>query len=201
MAATAAAAAASTTKCLRRLFSPSQHLWVDSSNSSSTFVAGLSGRRRRRLLQIGLTERGMEDIGDVTMIQLSFLQQQQQKPMVVARGHPLVTIHFEGHSITSADELYHAVWETYEDTVTVESPVEGIVATVILTGTDTAATGAASATTLFDPDMEEMDADTILATLEVSEEEWLRACRDGQLVSEEDYQHRLLGLARGKFAK
>merc|ERR1712129_175737 len=49
------------------------------------------------------------------------------KESKIDEGKMLVQIEWEGQSITSADELYHTVWETYEGMTCIQSPVSGVV--------------------------------------------------------------------------
>jgi len=43
----------------------------------------------------------------------------------IGRGDQLFRIEWEGHQITSADELYHTVWNTVTGSTTVTAPVAG----------------------------------------------------------------------------
>jgi hypothetical protein len=168
-------AASTVAKQALRMFHPSRHLWIDT----------VSKTLSHRHLQIGLTERGLEDIGDVTSIQCLI-----EKGRSVTRGQELLQIHYEGHSITSADELYHTVWETFDDYVTIESPLSG-----------TTEEECGKSQILNNLDEEEIDSDTILVTLTVPEEEWKRGCQEQQLVDEQQYMRLIRSMTRGKFAE
>ena len=179
-----------------RMFHPSRHLWVRATSTTTTASAssGLSYHRPlHRMLEIGLTERGIEDIGDITSIKTSMIMNlgnendnKNNNAIVVqnvnnnvSKGDELLQIHFEGHTITSADELYHTIWETYSDLLSVKSPVSGSV--VDITHDD------------------DFDEDTVIVKMEVSEEEWQDACRN-QLIPEPGYLRLLETLPRGKFS-
>ena len=72
------------------------------------------------MLEMGLTERGIDDIGDVSSIQLVV-----HKNNLLSEGDDLLRIEWEGHSITSADELYHTVWENFSGVTILKSPLDG----------------------------------------------------------------------------
>jgi hypothetical protein len=74
---------------------------------------------KSHVLELGLTRRGVEDIGDVQSITLGKSQ--------VLRGEELLTVLWEGHNINEADELYHTVWKTIEGVKTIKSPVTGFI--------------------------------------------------------------------------
>ncbi|KAG7367271.1 hypothetical protein IV203_029942 [Nitzschia inconspicua] len=157
-----------------RMICPSRHVWIEMISKSST----------HRWVQIGLTERGIEDIGDVSSIQ-SFIHPGQ----CITRGQEIVKIHFEGHAITAADELYHTVWETFEGQLAVVSPVSG---TVLEQQNE------------IESDLqeeEEIDSDTVLAALMITGDEWKQTCRETQLVNEQQYQILIQNMTRGKFAE
>jgi hypothetical protein len=92
-------------------------------------------------------------------------------------------IHFEGHSITAADELYHTSWETFSDKMNILSPLSG---------------------TLGDNDNsfhhdQIIDEETVLATIKVEEEEFQRQCKEGNLVHEPQYLKLVRSISPGKF--
>jgi glycine cleavage system H lipoate-binding protein len=142
------------------------------------------------MLEIGLTERGLEDLGDITSIKKSITvnlgnnnsssSSNSRSNPIVSKGDELLQIHFEGHTITSADELYHTVWETYSDLLSVKSPVSGAVVDIT-------------------HDHEDFDEGTVIVKMEVAEEEWQDACRN-HLLPEPGYLNLLETLPRGKFA-
>jgi hypothetical protein len=155
-----------TKKCFR-MFLPAQHLWIETISSSHS----------HRWLRIGLTQRGLEDIGDITSIQPSI---SAKTGGFVDRGQDLMRINFDGHSITSADELYHTVWDTFSDQVSIFSPLPGLLLPIAVRD-------------------EKINEDTSLATLKVSEDEWQQAC-ERYLVHESQYRKLILNWPRGKFS-
>jgi glycine cleavage system H lipoate-binding protein len=170
-----------------RMFHPSRHLWIRATTTTTSAAAssGLSYHHRplHRMLEIGLTERGLEDLGDITSIKKSItvnLGNNNSSNPIVSKGDELLQIHFEGHTITSADELYHTVWETYSDLLSVKSPVSGAVVDIT-------------------HDHEDFDEGTVIVKMEVAEEEWQNACRN-HLLPEPGYLNLLETLPRGKFA-
>lgn len=69
-------------------------------------------------VQVGLTEKGLERIGDITRIT-------SVTNTNVATGQELLKIDWEGYTRTEADELYHAVWDSIEGHHIIHSPVNG----------------------------------------------------------------------------
>jgi hypothetical protein len=47
-------------------------------------------------------------------------------PRRVKFGDEILKVHWDGHLITRADELYHTVWETVSDTTSIRAPLDGI---------------------------------------------------------------------------
>lgn len=174
-------------KCFR-MFYPSRHLWFDTISKTSA-----STHRRRRRVQMGLTQRGLDDIGDV----VSITQPSHDQSNIITKGQELLRIHFEGHFITSADELYHTVWETYEDHLTIESPFSRILKekgySLVPSSTGNPIPR--------EQDEIVLDSDTVLITFQVPETEWERCIQQQQLVKEQQYQQLLRSMARGKFAE
>ena len=69
-------------------------------------------------LRIGLTRRGLEDVGDVHTVAA------RQKPGTsVAPGVPLLSIGWDALKISDADELYHTTWSAVEGETIITSPV------------------------------------------------------------------------------
>jgi hypothetical protein len=56
----------------------------------------------------------------------------KNRGMVVERGQTMMEIKWDGHAITSADELYHTVWENVEGMTPLQSPVSGLLQTVMM---------------------------------------------------------------------
>jgi hypothetical protein len=196
-------------KCAR-LFNPSNHLWFRAIPISSSFTSSPSSSSSSSSspirIEIGLTKRGIEDIGDITSIQSLVVPNNSSSTIInnninkfatanlVTRGQELVQIHYEGHTITSADELYHTVWETYTDQLSVCSPVEGQFIELDATTTTT--------TTTHNHGDDYIDDTTVLiANLITTKEEWESARVDNLLVEETCYLEAIRNLPRGKFAE
>jgi len=76
-------------------------------------------------IEMGLTSYGLRDIGDVTRIRKSLPPHNDGKSSKLIKDESFLLLDWEGYSITSADELYHTVWENKEGTYEVKSPVTG----------------------------------------------------------------------------
>mmetsp|Transcript_3895 Transcript_3895/g.9285 ORF Transcript_3895/g.9285 Transcript_3895/m.9285 type:complete len:160 (-) Transcript_3895:73-552(-) len=155
-------------KIARTLYNPLNHIWLRARKAASS--------SSHRILEVGLTERGMEDIGDVTSV--------KQPLNKLQKGDELLTIHFDGHSITSADELYHTVWETFSDQKSIMSPVSGKT-------TDDSSLEA----------LEEdgFDQDTVLVGIETTSQEWDEICKQKKFVDESEYFKIIERQPRGAF--
>lgn len=149
----------------RKLCSPSQHIWI---RARDTFVC--SKGNKSHVLDLGLTRRGVEDIGDVQSIVLV-------KPEV-RQGDDLLRVNWEGHNITAADELYHTMWETVEESITIKSPITGTVQET-------------------DIDNPWIDSDDYLLSIEASEHSVFSAF--STLVDEESYDKIVRKLPPGRF--
>jgi hypothetical protein len=181
----------------RRYFAPALNLWyravtrpqVATSDSASWCV------------QVGITERGLDDLGDVT----SVLQApafnttnnndnngrtsnnhiggalQQSPSAVVVAGQDLIRIHWEGYAQTTADELYHTVWETIEGVQTFPSPVSGQIEHI------------------FDNvDQEEVDEETVLVEVSCNEASLQQAAIGW--IEEKEYLDIIQRQSPGKFS-
>jgi glycine cleavage system H lipoate-binding protein len=153
-----------------RLFHPSRHIWFRASPQS----AGTANHALH--LEIGLTKRGLDDVGDMTLM----------RSMVsgnnVSKGDSLLQIEWEGHGITSADELYHTVWESFSGTTNVETPVSGQVEHINIIHNTMC-----------------IEEDTVLAKLETTEAEWNSAMT--KMVEEPEYLRIVGKIPLGKFAE
>ncbi len=139
----------------RKLFVPNCHLWIrptalaecqTTSNTRSTAAAELTkvsaSSSPLAIVDVGLTFRGMEDIGDVSGItssmevQNSSIRSKHQEgsnsnvdmnmKTFISAGEAVMKIEWDGHAHSEADELYHAVWETFTEVTNISSPVSGI---------------------------------------------------------------------------
>lgn len=68
-------------------------------------------------LRIGLTQRGLQDVGDVRHIHA------QPPGARVERGGELLRLEWDALTISDADELYHTRWAAVEGETTLASPV------------------------------------------------------------------------------
>ena len=129
----------------------------------------------------------------------------------IKRGDNLVTIDWEGHTITDADELYHTIWETFTDQTTIKSPINGKIMMMMTcrrpneeeeddeATTDTTTT--TTTTTIHDSNNADaadarstiLHEDTVLTTIITSLEELNMAYQNQILVNEEKYLKLLLG--------
>jgi hypothetical protein len=124
---------------------------------------------------MGLTKRGVEDIGDVSLILL-----ERDPEESLSEGEDLLRINWDCHSITSADELYHTVWETVYGVTKLKSPVAGTI----------------QATDIGNP---WVDADDSLLSIAASEKSIANAFP--KLMDEDAYNKLVEKLARGRFSE
>ena len=165
----------------RKFFHPAQHLWLRANKLSAASHA------YSWQVEVGLTQRGLQDIGDISkvMYNQSLSRQSHNRKTDLGwkaqTGDPLLSIEWECHSISSADELYHTVWESISETTHIKSPVSGTIQDVYTTP----------------PDKEEMDEDTVLARILAPYESLQEQL--AELMSEEQYQNFVDRTAPGKF--
>jgi hypothetical protein len=171
----------------RRYFAPALNLWyravtrpqLATSNAASWCV------------QVGITERGLDDLGDVTSVLQAHAFKnnntttnsalQQNPSAIVFAGQDLIRIHWEGYAQTSADELYHTVWDTIEGVETFPSPVSGQIEHIV-----------------DNVDQEEVDEDTVLVELSCDEASLQQAAAGW--IEEKEYLDIIQRQSRGKFA-
>ena len=143
--------------CGRKLFLPSQHLWLRATglNSGSSSMGTTSQRnggtdrgKLSWLVDIGLSLRGLGDIGDVSGVRCVRPVSSKQEGSIssgkddgigrngwVAKaGDEVLAIDWDAHKITAADELYHTVWETFSETTYIKAPVSGDIVAIIQPG-------------------------------------------------------------------
>lgn len=87
---------------------------------------------------------------------------------------------FIGYTHTSADEMYHTVWETVEGSKTIPSPVAGHVFSIV-----------------DNVEQEEVDEDTVLVEVSCDEASLREAA--GEWVEQDEYENRLHRQSPGKF--
>jgi glycine cleavage system H lipoate-binding protein len=177
----------------QKLFLPSRHMWL------RIIEAPLSSHLSKMpwMIDVGLTERGLDDIGDITSIQISsqFKMPSHESlkspnngnknnpipvPVPVSYGQDIVKLNWDGHLITKADELYHTIWETISETTSVVAPVDGEVCEIHCKEDD-----------------QWVDSDTALLTMstdgdliEMRKDEWMHA---------EEYEEYVYAMEKGKF--
>jgi glycine cleavage system H lipoate-binding protein len=156
-----------------RLFYPAHHLWLRATPIRS---AGVKNAQKYSL-EIGLTQRGLDDIGDMTLV-----MPMVQKETHIDEGNDMLRIEWEGHSITSADELYHTVWASFSGTTPIPSPVSGTVNEVNVV-----------------PPTSSIDEDTVLVKVTATEHEW-ESAQKTVLVKEPEYIRILRSIPPGQFA-
>ena len=88
------------------------HLWVNLSRRAKTAV----------IARIGLTERGLQDIGSVS--DYRYLKERSDS---TAPPLPLLELDWDAYKISNADELYHCSWEAVDGTAIIHSPIPGTV--------------------------------------------------------------------------
>lgn len=164
----------------QKFFLPNCHLWyrpvvIDEWTSSENKMRGMAGNTV--IIDIGITKRGLDDIGDITKI----LPQCGPKGTLIKQGQELVKIEWDAHVITTADELYHAVWENVNGVFSISSAVDGILAAAI----------PASVTFIDDTD--------VMATIATSKESMARAIRQHSLVDETTYHRMISRQSPGQF--
>eukprot|EP00339_Tiarina_fusa_P019996 CAMPEP_0116996868 /NCGR_PEP_ID=MMETSP0472-20121206/520_1 /TAXON_ID=693140 ORGANISM="Tiarina fusus, Strain LIS" /NCGR_SAMPLE_ID=MMETSP0472 /ASSEMBLY_ACC=CAM_ASM_000603 /LENGTH=180 /DNA_ID=CAMNT_0004695611 /DNA_START=114 /DNA_END=656 /DNA_ORIENTATION=+ len=169
-------------ECFRR-FHPSNHLWFRATPASPSTVSSTKSNKSL-LVEIGFTARGMEDIGDVLVLNKAW-NTTETTNQIVEPDTPLLHIEWEGHSITGADELYHTVWENFSGVSEVMTPLAGVVEAI---------NDKPSPRLWF-------DEDTVLAKVMTTKGEWIRAHKERILIKEPAYIRHVQGLPRGLFAE
>jgi hypothetical protein len=190
----------------RVLFHPSNHIWL----RAKPFTKNISSQlAQHRFLEIGITDRGLDDIGDIrniTSIHRS-MKKSNNSQQLIQRGDELLQIHFDGHTRTSADELYHAIWETYSDNVSIQSPISGRIEIVVGDDTDTDTDNDTNNNnnnnidTIFKSIVQNgIDEETVLIEIMTTEEEWKHACQqNSDFVNETEYLKIIQNIPRGSF--
>ncbi|CAB9507074.1 expressed unknown protein [Seminavis robusta] len=159
----------------RKLFFPNSHLWLRARKEL------LQAARLSWLVDVGLTQRKLDDIGDVSSVNTLVPQERVNRDCFVQAGQNIMEIQWDGLTISGADELYHTVYETYEESTLIQSPLSGMVLKV----------------NTLDPDREELDEDTILLQMRVDTDSLNLATKN--LVQEGEYNDFVRTLPRGRF--
>lgn len=159
-------------------------------------------------LDIGWTGRGLEEVGDVTAVRRLFpttnaawipgsldtatksgttITPTKATAFQVKPEDILIHVEWEGHSITSADELYHTIWNTFSGETVIRSPVAG---TVLET---------------WNNDDDNMDCileeDTVLVRMLTKVQDLERAIRNAGWINEVEYTRLLGTIPPGRFAE
>lgn len=131
-------------------------------------------------LEIGLTKRGLDEVGDLICIKklLPIDHSAEVRP-----GDALLRIDWEGHAITRADELYHTVWETMEGETRIRSPVYGTINHILVCEDD-----------------DVLDEDTVLIRMTSTMKDLEEEVRRKNLANERDYFRLLQYIPPGKFS-
>lgn len=175
-------------------------------------------------VQVGLTERGLENIGDITAIE-SLVEGAAAAAQTttntqttttttnvprVERDAALVQIQWEAHRITTADELYHTQWDTLAVTTTIRSPLAGRL-TRVFVGNTTDYHDFDTEDPLFElgiddeKTMDDATSTTNTTPLTIGNNKNNTSDTDGdgsgvpELVDWKTYQQRIHNLERGKF--
>ena len=159
----------------RRFFHPSGHLWLRVSAAASFPT------QHPWLVEIGISARGLADIGDVTSI-TAHRDRNETSGWFARAGDNLVTIDWDAHIITSADELYHTIWDTVSEQTVLRAPISGVVDHIKTINTL----------------VEDLDEDTVLVKMKTDYESLNESST--QLMDEEDYQTFLAAISPGKFS-
>lgn len=179
----------------RTLYHPVRHVWLRRAGRESRRREGASMRRAR--LELGLTARGLEDVGDVSSVRVPsrlFVRRARggagpTDGAPVRRGDELLRIEFDGYRRSGADELYHAVWESYAERMSIASPVSGRIR-----GTDSDVRAR-----LKHLEIDGFDEDTVLVGIDAAEEEWDDVREGGEFVDRSTYLETIGKRPRGIF--
>lgn len=175
----------------RRYFAPALNLWYRAVTKPQAATLDSASW----CVQVGITERGLDDLGDVTSVLQALTVNnngstsntriggtlQQSPSSAVVAGQDLIRIHWEGYAQTSADELYHTVWDTIEGVQTFPSPVSGHIKHIV-----------------DNVDQEEVDEETVLVELLCDEASLQKAALGW--IEEKEYLEIIQRQTRGKFA-
>ena len=178
-------------KVASKLYVPSRHLWYRPCNPSSDWKSWL--------VEVGLTDRGLQDLGDVESIQLV-----KRVDDSVHVNQEVLKIHWDGHIITAADELYHTVWENVSGVYSIPTPARGTIDQLfgqrrVSVGTDPDSAGHATAGTAQTFNVSAIDEDDILMTIRTDAASLQDAIE--HLVDEEEYERVVRDQPPGAFHK
>ena len=101
----------------RTLYCTVSHLWLRLHRQAAS--GGLLAPRSAWRAEVGLTQRGCDDIGEVVGIFHSAACGGR-----LERGDELLKIEWEAHRVSSADELYHTKWSVVEREHMLRTPLD-----------------------------------------------------------------------------
>ena len=130
-------------------------------------------------VRVGLTERGLDDIGDVEAVEHIAVVGKS-----VARASALLRIDWEALRISDGDELYHTRWANVSGHHTLSAPIDGTVAAVNADALQRGRLGGV------------LDADEWLVEMNLTEDTDL-----GHLMSAEEYAGRVCTQGSGAFGE
>jgi len=159
----------------RTLFCPASHLWARLRRAPAG-GAGLVAARSAWRVEVGLTVHALEDIGDVIAVGHGPTAPGNR----VEAGAALLTLDWEAHRVSTADELYHTQWALVEGAHPLHSPFGGTLL------------GLCS-----DDDARRLGPETVLATLHVDRP----GLAASQLVGEAQYLAAVRGAPPGRFGR
>ena len=160
----------------RRLYCGASHFWVQDSDA----VVDEGGRP---LVRVGLTERGLDEIGNVLRCVGT------PASVAVSAGAELLRVDWDAYTVTEADELYHAVWGNVDGSAVFNSPLACMPVRV----NDAAFSQAVKMGAMPDPD-------TWLLEVALLEDGSLDgAARGGALVGKAEYEARVRRAPPGRF--
>jgi len=157
----------------RILYCTATHTWLRLHRQAVT--GGLLAARSAWRAELGVTQRGYDDIGDVVAVTQSAALGR------VETGAELFRLEWEGHSVSTADELYHTTWDIVEREHIIRTPLP---ATLLELCLPTTAVGTS------------LSPRTVLATLHVDRP----ALQASSLVDEKRYLEHISQLQPGMFA-
>ena len=91
------------------------HAWLE---PSSAVARAKSLTFHRSEYVLGFTDRGLEDVGTVWSVNRAV-----EDGARVGAGDELLQIEWDGHQVTTADELYHTRWATVDGVASLRAPV------------------------------------------------------------------------------
>ena len=160
------------------LFCTRTHTWIRLHKMVAS--GGLVQPRAAWRAQIGITARGLQDVGAPFAWDLL-----AKTGTAVRAGMPLLRIDWDGHRISDGDELYHTTWSSLEGSTTLVAPCDG----TLLSLHEALRQGSSAYTADIDPE-------TCLAELHVDKPALNSAVG---LVNEEAYLQAVAGAGPGMF--